>query len=460
MLPLLTKALAEKVDRAVILQPEGDDLYVVDGLGPAELPSLRGAGAYLERLSDDGGRALCLSLDEEGRRFFPDGWSHVALLGHLPRAVVVVLDHEPDRETRSLLEGASGLVRLWKRYDSLDEMEGSLDSLAYLLYAVKSAFPSIVEPFPPEFLATFLVDVLRESFNPDRLTLIKDDGGLLLHVAGDEGPLPLHRGLFAARNLAPVPVSIEAAHEEGLGEGNLARLRSSYSLVLPLLFAPWRFFYLLGWDHSVRPEVNYVLELMGGVASKALAVNVLREERESQIHRLSAREFSMGALHRALLSLIRKGSARALLEELLDVFGEMTQSPRVLAVVHDEARGAYCLFGERRDGKISPLNGCLWPAPTPLEVLDVPLSCPASSAGALFAFLGLDEPPEEALPEEMERLFLLVDGRALLGYVAVAPSVTGGDYGDGQNLETLAAASAVALSRCRLQEERNSRLGQ
>ena len=454
VLPLLAKALAERVDGAVILQPEGRDLHVFDAVGPFVPPSLPGAMGYLERrFAAAAGGWRSLPIDEEGRALFPAPWSHVVLLGEGGHVVVVLLDREPDEAMGPLLEGADGLVRLWNRYRSLDEAERSLDSLAYLLYAVKSAFPSVFEPFPPDFLAAFLVDVLRESFGPERLTLLRDEGGEFRRVAGDEGPLPLRQGLFVARNLAPVPVPIEASHKESLGGENVARLGGTYSVVLPLFAGDRRFFYLLRWGSSPRPEGVHVLELMGGVTSKAMALNALREEREERIRELSAREFSLGALHRALLSLIRKESSEALLEELLDVFGEMTQSRRVLAAVHDRARGAYRLFGERRDGRVFSLDGSFWPAPEPLEVVDLPLSCPASSARTLFAVLGLEMPPEEALPEEMDRLFLLVDGRAFLGYVALAPSVTGGAYGDGQNLETLAAASAVTLSRCRLLEE-------
>ena len=450
VLPLLSRSLAEVVDRAVLFQPQGDDLYVVDAFGTTVDPVVRGGAARLKgRLPRGHSSPAILALDESDRALFPGGWRALALLGDGDDVVAVLLAEPPGDEMTSLLASADGLVRLWRRYVSIDDREKTLASLSYLLYAAKSAFPSIFEPLPPDDLVLFLVDVLRESFAPRRLTLIRDDGGILVAVAGDEGPLPSREGLFAARNLSAVPVPLDDRHGEVLGRQNLDRLSPAYSVVLPLFGGDRRFFFLLQWGNVASEEASFVLELMGGVTARAMAVNALREERERQIAELSEREFSLRALRQAMRSLMGSDSVDSLVGSLLDGFAEMSQSRQVLVVLHDEKRGGYGLAGRRSDG-VSVSADLAWaPCGQPFSVPPLPSVSTASAARRLFGDLGLPDPPREILPDETDRLFYLTDGSILMGFVALAPSVTAGRYGDDENLETLAVVAAGALRRCR-----------
>lgn len=451
ILPLLGRSLAERVDRTVIFQLQGEDLYVTDAFGVEPMPSVKGGLSYLQRRGfpfED--RWKRLDLDEEGRNLFPGGWRYLVLLGEGEGSVVVLLEQKPDDGMTSLLCAADGLIRLWRRYDSIEGKERALAGLSYMLYAAKSAFPSIFEPFPPDEIAVFLADVLRESFVPERLTLLGDDGGRLFWIAGDEGPLPARQGLFVARHLSPVPIPVDDAHRETLGEANLTELKAVYSVVLPLFCGERRFFYLLRWGSVACAEAVLVLELMGGVTSKAMAINALHEERERRIRELSEREFSLRALRQATLSLLRNDSVEALLETLLDVFSEITRSSRIAAVVFDPSAPGYLLWGERPQGPAVRLGRLLLSCSDPFDAGEAAFSCPVSSARPLLASFGGEALAEEALLQGMDRLLFLVDRGCLLGFLALSASTEGGRYGEEENLETLVAAAAVALNRCHL----------
>ncbi len=456
VLGLLTQVLSEHVDKALILQPAGEDLSVVDVVGiPLYRTTIEKGCFHVKRRisSNVGDDWRVLLLDDDFRSIFLENWTHMVILGGDDCPVMVLLGEEPSESLGRLFSGAHGLVRIWSRYRSIDEMERSMASLSYLLYAVKSALPSIFEPFPPEFLATFLVDVMRESFCPKTLSLFKDDGRSLVFVAGDPLPVPIREGIFSDKHLSPVPIILDERHSDALGVSNGKILEKRCSVVLPIISGSDRFFYLIEWGGIQSREAGDVLELIGGVTAKAMAMSRMREESASQVMELSRREFALRGLHEATLSLMENDTEDGLVGRMLDIFGEMTQSRVTWAVIYIPGAEGYVLWGERRDGCVCFKNTFLCSSVHPLVADGFPDSLDASSAGGLFQAAGLGEVWPGGVLDLAERVFTLKDGSSILGYVAVSCSVTGGNYGDNDSLETLAASSSVALRRCRLLEE-------
>ena len=456
VLGLITQSLAAKAGRALIVQPEGEHLSVVDAVGlycPVSKIenglSIVTKQASIHKVDD----WCLLSLDEDFSLPIEGGWTHLALLGGEGWPIMIFLDGNPDDELRRLLGGANGLVKIWLRYRSVEDVERSMASISYLLYAVKSALPSIFEPFPPEFLATFLVDVMRESFCPKRISLVKDDGKELSLLAGDKCEIPFREGIFADHHLSPVPISLDDGHAGVVGTRNFELLNRQCSVVLPIIAGEDRFFYLLEWGTMHTREASDVLELIGGVTAKAMAMSRLREEGASQVLELSKREFALRSIHEATLSLMENDTEDTLLSRMLDIFGEMSQSRVSNVVIHDPRSMGYVMWGERRDGSIRSTRRFICPAEEPLFVSELPDSFDSDMASGIFVALGLDELGSAENLEAAERVFLLKDGAYLMGYVSVSCSVTGVRYGDDQGLETLAASSSVALKRCRLLDE-------
>lgn len=456
VLGLLTQVLGDKVDRALVVQPQGEHLSVVDAVGLSCSVSRIENGlsmvskqAAVHKVDD----WCLLSLDDNFSISLDGEWTHIALLGGEGWPIMVFLEESPDDDLKKILGGANGLVKIWNRYRSVEDVERSMASLSYLLYAVKSALPSIFEPFPPEFLATFLVDVMRESFCPKRLSLIKDDGESLSFLAGDRCEVPIREGIFADHHISPVPLSLKEGYVSAIGERNLETLSPEYSVVLPIIAGQDRFFYLLEWGDMHTREALDVLELIGGVTAKAMAMSRLREEGASQVMELSKREFALRSIHEATLSLMENDTEEVLISRMVDIFGEMTQSRVAIVVLYDHVTQGYVLWGERRDGSVSCSKRVLKAMDHPVTVMDLPDSFGVDMASAVFSALDLEELASSELLEVAERFFLLKDGDTFMGYVAVSCSVTGGSYGDDQGLETLAASSTVALKRCRLLDE-------
>jgi hypothetical protein len=454
VLELLVKFLGERVGRMAILQPDGDDLSFVDGVGIASSGAiLHGGMDHIRRLlaqkSDQG--VTVLEIDGAMDSDLEEDWSHIALLGGSPWVVAVMLPEDPDEETIRLLEGADGLVRIWDRHRSIEGIEKNMASLSYLLYAVKSALPSIFEPFPPEFLATFLVDVMRESFCPERISLLQDDGKSLSHLAGDECTLSDRGGIFSKEYLSPVPVPMDELHRFAVGSDNLDRLGELYSVVLPVISGSDRYFYLIKWGSLRSGEVSDVLELIGGVTVKAMAMSRLREEGASRVKELSRREFALRGLHRAILSLMENDREDELLSRVLDIFGEMTQSSRCFVVVYDKSVPGYIKWGDRSDGVVKMARHILAYREEPL-ILE-PLHGVLSVDEAVGILRDHDLYFDDELYSDqgaMELVFPLRYWKTFVGFIAVSSSVTGSRYGDMDGLETLAASCAVAIRRCRL----------
>ncbi|MCF4151836.1 hypothetical protein L2W58_08475 [Dethiosulfovibrio sp. F2B] len=454
VLELLVKFLGERVGRLAILQPDGDDLSLVDGVGIASSGAiLYGGMDHVRRLlakkSDQG--VTILEIDGIMDLALEEDWSRMVLLGGSPWVVAVMLPEVPDEETLRLLKGADGLVRIWDRHRSIDGIEKNMASLSYLLYAVKSALPSIFEPFPPEFLATFLVDVMKESICPERISLLQDDGKSLCHLAGDESPLLDRGGIFSKEYLSPVPVPIEESHRFAVGSDNFDRLGELYSVVLPIISGSDRFFYLVKWGSLRSGEVSDVLELIGGVTVKAMAMNRLREEGTSRVKELSRREFALRGLHRAIISLMENDTEDELLSRVLDIFGEMTQSSRCFVVVYDKSVPGYVKWGDRADGVVKVARHLLVSREEPLELEPLPGVLSVDEAVEILRDHGLSFDDELCSDERsMDLVFPLRYGSTFVGFIAVSSSVTGSRYGDMDGLETLAASCAVAIRRCRL----------
>lgn len=456
VLGLITQVLSDSVGKALLVQPQGEDLLVVDAVGVSCPVSKieNGLAMVTKQASIHKVNDWCLlALDEDFTATLNDDWSHLALLGGDSWPVMVFLDCSPDEELKRLLGCANGLIKIWCRYRSVEDVERSMASVSYLLYAVKSALPSIFEPFPPEYLATFLVDVMRESFCPNRISLIRDDGKDLSFLAGDQCELPHREGIFSDRHLSPVPLSLEERFSKIVGVRNMEILSPYFSIILPIIAGEDRFFFLLEWGKMRSREASDVLELIGGVTVKAMTMSRLREEGAFQVEELSKREFALRSIHEATLSMMENDSEDVLLSRVLDIFGEMTQSRVAIAVVYDRHSKGYVMWGERRDGSICPLKRFLFRSEGAVSIPDLPDSFGAGIASGIFSGLGLDGLGSSSLLESMERIFLLKDGEDLVGYIAVSCSVTGGSYGDDQGLETLAASASVALKRCRLLEE-------
>ncbi|MGD9822701.1 MAG: hypothetical protein AB7U27_14190, partial [Aminobacteriaceae bacterium] len=294
VLVLLSEYLAERTSRGLIVRPEGNDLAVLDAFGtPMNSLFLQGAAGHVEsafpspplRTSFD---VLSAPLSGEwpwAVRLRGTGWCFYVLLGD-----------EPAPDIMKEMPSFAGLVNLWQLHQKTAGVEERLSRLAYMVLATKNTLASVFEPMGVNYFGAFLHDVLQESLFPSRLSLLLDNGETLSLLEGEEMLLPPRKGIFSRDILSPVPVRVEPQQRELLGDSVFDSLADDWSAVLPIPGGTFRLFCFLKWEKVPGEETFNFMELLGNVASKALSLGSLREERERNLSELSRRAFLLNAL--------------------------------------------------------------------------------------------------------------------------------------------------------------------
>ncbi len=452
VLPLLSDSLAMHVSRGVILRPEGEDLAVLDAFGAGvESLFLRGkAGdirnAFPSPFLRDEYDVANASLSGEW------GWA-IRLRGR-DWVIFILLSEEPPLELLEQMPFFAGLLNLWQKHQKTSGVEERLSKLAYMVLATKSTLASIFEPMGIDYFGAFLCDVVTESLFPSRLSIVLDRDGCLSHLDGEEFAIPPRKGLFSREILSPVPVRIEESSREYVGDAVFDALAGEWSAILPIIGGDVRLFCFLRWDTPPGEETLNFMELLCNVASKALSISAMREEKERDVRELSKRTFLLNVLHETALKFLEQNSKEDLLMQVLDIFSEMSQAGESLLVAWQPNAGGYVIFASKRDGIVQRTGR---PAGFPIGILeeDRPASFSREEGRRLFAFM---EVPFLSALEEMEtmkRIFPLWDGDRLAAFVAVSDPLSGTATMDVETLEIVArTASAALLSRewdaCRL----------
>ena len=440
---VLSEYLAGRTSKGLILRPEGSDLAVLDAFGaaPGDLflkgaaPSLEGAfPSPILKEAYDVTVAPCEGDWPWAVRLRGRGWIFFVLLGE-----------EPAPEVMDEMASFAGIIHLWQGYQKTAGAEERLSRLAYMVLATKSTLASIFEPMGLDYFGAFLYDVMNESLFPARLSILLDDGSTLTLLEGDELDLPPRKGVFGQDILSPAPIKVEGAGR-GLGEEVADLLAGEWTAVLPIPGGSARLFCLLQWEKMPGEEAFNFMELLGNVASKALSLARLGEERERHIGELSRRTYLLAAIHEASLKLMRETSKEDLLFKILDVFTEMGQSPQSLIVVWQPAAGGYVHLASKKDGVLEK-KGTVVGFPLGILEEECPGSLSLEEARRLFNLMEVPALTSVEGFDRMDRVFPLWDGEKLTAFAAISAPLAGTDTLDEETLEILARSSSVALKK-------------
>lgn len=440
----LSEYLARRTSRGLIVRPEGADLAVLDAFGavPGDL-FLKDAAKSLDAVFPS---PPLKEAWDVGAAPLEGEWPWAIRLRGKGWAFFVLLGEEPTREIMDEMPSFAGLIHLWQGYRRTAGTEERLSALAYMVLATKSTLASIFEPMGLDYFGAFLYDVMNESLFPGRLSILLDDGHTLTLLEGDELDLPPRKGIFAQDILSPAPVRVEEGGYDGPGEGFFGLLAEEWSAVLPIPGGSTRLFCLLRWEKMPGEEAFNFMELLGNVASKALSLARLGEEREQYIGELSRRAYLLRAIHEAALKLMGETSKEALLFKILDVFTEMAQSPQSLIVVWQPAAGGYVHLASVKDGVLEK-KGTVAGFPQGVLEEECPGSLSLEEARRLFDLM---EVPALASVEGlslMDRVFPLWDGPKLTAFAAISAPLAGTATMDEETLEILARSASVALKK-------------
>ena len=417
VLVLLSEYLADRISRGLIASPDGNDLAVLDAFGtPMNSLFLEGAAGVVDsafpspplRTSFD---VLTAPLSGE--------WPWAVRLRGMGWRFYILLGEEPTAEILEEMTSFAGLINLWQLHQKTAGVEERLSRLAYMVLATKNTLASIFEPMGVNYFGAFLHDVVQESLFPSRFSLLLDNGETLSLLEGEEMLLPPRKGIFARDILSPVPVRMEESQRALLGDSVFDSLADDWSALLPIPGGTFRLFCFLKWDSMPGEEAFNFMELLGNVASKALSLGNLREERERNISELTRRAFLLNALHEAALNFMEQTSKEDLLLQILDIFTEMAQAPRSLLVAWQPAAGGYVHFASRKEGLLEK-KGTFAGFPVGLLEGERQGSFSLEESKRLFAFM---EVPALSLVEgldEMDRIFPLWDGDRMTAFVAVS----------------------------------------
>lgn len=444
VISLLSDYLSIHASRGLIARAEGADLAVLDAFGaPVESLFLEGAadlaGAAFPspplRTAFDAGAAPIAGEWPWAIRLRGRGWCFFILLGE-----------EPSKELMDQLPAFCGLLGLWQLHQKMEGAEERLSRTAYMILATKNTLASIFEPMGLDYFGSFLHDVISESLFPSKLSLLLDDGRTLSVLEGEDTGLPPRKGLFSRAILSPAPIKVEEAHREFIGDQVFDLIARDWQAVLPIPGGSSRLFCLLGWDKLPDEEAFNFMELLANVASKALSLAALNEERENHIAGLSRGTFMLRALHGAALTFMEQDSKEELLLRILDIFSEMAQAPGSLIVAWQPSAGGYIHFASRREGRLEKKGAF---AGFPLGIIegDRPESCSPGDAKDLFRRAGVPDLASLEELEDMDRIFPLWDGMKLAGFTAVSKPLSGTSTMDEQTLGILAGTASVALKK-------------
>lgn len=442
VLSLLSDFLSTRVSKGLLVHPEGEDLAVLDAFGTGtESLFLNGAARTLQ---DAFPASLLKTSYDISSASLSGEWLWGVRLRGTDWVFFLLLAEEPSAELLDAMPSCAGLINLWQIHQKTTGVEERLSRLAYMVLATKNTLASVFEPMGLGYFGAFLHDVVNESLFPSRFSLLLDNGGNLSLLEGEEILLPHREGLFTREILSPVPIRVEESQRALLGDNIFDYLKDEWSAVLPILGGETRLFCFLKWEKDPGEETFNFMELLGNVASKALSLASLREERERNIAELSRRTFLLNALYEATLRLMEQTSKEGLLLHILDLFSEMGQAPRSLIVVWQPSAGGYVLFASKKDGHLER-QGRFVAFPAGLLEGEHPGSFFLEEAKRLFAFMETPDLVAVDGLEEMDCIFPLWDGDRMIAFVAISAPLAGTATLDLDTLEILARTASVAL---------------
>lgn len=441
---LLSDYLSIRASRGLVVRTEGEDLAILDAFGTpmnslfieGEAPSLAGAfpSPPLKAASDVTAAPLAGEWPW-AVRLRGEGWCFYILLGE-----------EPSPDLMEEMPAFAGLLGLWQLHQKSGGAEERLSRTAYMILATKNTLASVFEPMGLDYFGCFLHDVISESLFPSKFSLLLDDGRTLSVLEGDETRLPPRKGIFGRAILSPAPVRVDESRREFIGDSVFDLLAPEWQAVLPVPGGGVRLFCLLRWDKLPDEEAFNFMELLANVASKALSLGGLNEERESHIAELSRRTFMLSALHGAALSFMEQTSREELLLRVLDIFSEMAQAPRSLIVVWQPSAGGYIHFASRKNGRIEK-NGAFAGFPLILAEDSRPESRSLEEMADIFRTGGAPDLAEVEGLDSMDRIYPLWDGEKLTAFIALSQPLEGASAMDGEALDILGRTASVALRK-------------
>jgi hypothetical protein len=423
-LKLLVDFLTSRVEAALILEPRGPDLEVLDAVkthtdglilkeGAAKLASAFSGNPPAKKFETDRAPIDGSCVNGSGMN---ETWSWAVRVRGTYWTIYVLLREEPKEDFLADLAPCAGLISLWQTFHHIDVTEDRLAHLSYIILATKNTLASIFEPMPLTYFAAFLSDVLRESLFPRSISIFSDNGSALSFFEGDEREAPERKGIFAQEILLSAPVVTHgAAHGVTHGEDD------AWQVVLPLTDARQRFFCVGEWDHPLSEETLNFLELLGNLATRALSINRMRSESSQEQEKVSSADFTIFSLSKALTMMQEQKELPSLLSLAADIISELNPESDCFFVVWDRAAGGYVPAAYHRHG-IS----------TRFSDRSLPASEPARKSGKFFFDLG--ETPTPRLfgefglngdcpwPEmaDMRYVFSFQEGGYLGGFVALS----------------------------------------
>ncbi|MDR1377255.1 MAG: hypothetical protein LBJ22_07060, partial [Synergistaceae bacterium] len=164
----LVDFLTPKVEAALIVTPEGEDLEIVDAVKTRteglflRKEASKLADAFAETALTGKFSVSCAAIEGE--------WPWVVRILGTQWVFYILLRESPETWIQEL-HPVAGLVYLWQTFQQTQTTEDRLSRLAYMILATKNTLASIFEPMPLDYYAAFLTDVLRESLFPRSLSI-------------------------------------------------------------------------------------------------------------------------------------------------------------------------------------------------------------------------------------------------------------------------------------------------
>ena len=345
----LVEFLTPKVSAALIVSPKDADLEIVDAVGA--MPDGLFLKGWAQRL------ASVFPERPQGKKFEVSSapvspastdceWSWAVALRGKQWAFYILLRETPEGMLEEL-SPIAGLIALWQDFQYIEATEARLSRMAYMILATKSTLASIFEPMPLEYYASFLTDVLNESIFPSTLSIFKDDGAALSLVEGEDEP-PERAGIYTQKMLPPTPIVTknDSSHHE---------------VVLPIIDSN-RLFCVMKWDKNPEKETLDFLELIGNLASRAMAISTLRTESTREKNEVSSGKYTILTLSEALNALKTRKNRLDLLAMSVDIFTEVTQFDECLLVVWNNEFHGYAPIDYRKGSIKVPCESTALPS--------------------------------------------------------------------------------------------------
>ncbi len=428
-LKYLSDFLALQNHPAIVMEPRGADLHVLDatGVSPEKL-ILKGESASLNNIFPKSPVKANVEIDQAESQ---GEWPWVIRLRGYHWTLYILLKDKADEAFLKELHPYAGFLRLWQTFQRIDMTEKRLSRLSYMILATKSTLASIFEPMPLNYFVDFIYDVLRESLFPRSISIFKDDGSKLTLLSGDELAPPLREGLFAQLILPSTPVITKAVKTDN----------ALLEVVLPISEADsqQRLFCITKWDELPNEETINFLELLGSLAARAMTINNLRISSSKAEGQISSDYFSMLSLSNVLNALKQKRDAEQFISLTSDIFSELGQITDSFIAVKSTKKQGYIPVEYRKDGiKTSFEAGVMPLSSEPSDVTTLCYDLSQVKPGLALHQLGLTgTPPWEQL-NHMQHIFPFCVADNVEGFIAVASSISS------MNSQKLAALSIVA----------------